>query len=279
MRKKSSLLSLVDRLARQEQAWHGRQFLAPVLAPGRARLRLEGLLYEITVKPVDFSGFGLFTMTAPHFAELTGEPTLSQREAYFGLWPSLQVRLLCALDESSWLGWPVHQWTRPRPLVVGAVAQAAPFELVHVAFDGQRGWYKEPVLNASLRIAEQLATHLHEAVAPDTLRLSGATPWDRDAYSLAYAWRYGPVVPEVVHVRPDDDASRLRHALEKGGAQLRSYSPAGEMWNVHWTDSQGTAHYSSIRRTDLTVVSSGICLSGRDAAFDLTSLVGVMEDA
>lgn len=279
MRKNRSLLSLVERLARQEQAWHGRQFLAPVLAPGRARLRLEGLLHEITVKPVDFSGFGVFTMTAPSFAELTGEATPAQREAYFRLWPGLQVRLLTRVAEGAWLAWPVHQNLGYRPLLVGAVPSAAPFELVHIGFDGQRGWYREPVLNASLRVAEQLAQSLGEAVAPDQLRIRTLTPADRDAYALAYAWKYGPPVPQVVRVpRRDDAEGRLRHALEKGGGRLRSYTDAGDLWNVHWTDSQGTSHYSSIRRGDLTVVSSGICLSGQDADFDLTSLVGVMED-
>jgi hypothetical protein len=34
---------------------------------------------------------------------------------------------------------------------------------------------------------------------------------------------------------------------------------------------------SAIAKTDLTVVSSGICLSGRVRDFDLQSLVGVME--
>jgi hypothetical protein len=283
MRKNSSLLSLVERLARQEQAWRGRQFLAPVLAPGRARLRLEGLLHEITVKPVDFSGFGVFTMTAPSFAELTGEATAAQREAYFRLWPALQVRLLTRIADGAWLAWPVHKPLGYRPLVVGAVPAASPFELVHVGFDGQRGWYREPVLNASLRIADQLANALQEAVAPDELRLSGLTPGDRDAYGLAHAWKYGPPVPRVVKAQPPaapaNEAGRLRHALEKSGGRLRSYTDAGDLWNVHWIDSQGTSHYSSIRRGDLTVVSSGICLSGQDADFDLTSLVGVMEDA
>lgn len=36
-------------------------------------------------------------------------------------------------------------------------------------------------------------------------------------------------------------------------------------------------HTSAIAKADLTVVSSGICLSGRDRDFDLQSLVGVIE--
>jgi hypothetical protein len=46
---------------------------------------------------------------------------------------------------------------------------------------------------------------------------------------------------------------------------------------VEWTTSEGLRHTSAVTKTDLTVVSSGICLSGRDRDFDLLSLVGVVE--
>ena len=41
--------------------------------------------------------------------------------------------------------------------------------------------------------------------------------------------------------------------------------------------SYGQRHTSAIGKGDLTVISSGICLSGRARDFDLQSLVGVMD--
>ena len=78
---------------------------------------------------------------------------------------------------------------------------------------------------------------------------------------------------------------RLRRALEKAEATLLGYSettnpdgtPAGIV--VEWSDGGGRHHYRSVLDPSLDVVSSGICLSGRDGDFDLTSLVSVMAAA
>ncbi|GAB4461061.1 MAG: hypothetical protein OHK0029_25820 [Armatimonadaceae bacterium] len=79
--------------------------------------------------------------------------------------------------------------------------------------------------------------------------------------------------PENRH--PDDH--RLREALAVGGGELRDYTDRGEYYLVEWATQDGVRHTSAIAKADLTVISSGICLSGRDRDFDLQSLVGVME--
>lgn len=78
---------------------------------------------------------------------------------------------------------------------------------------------------------------------------------------------------------PDRDEERLREALHRGGGRLERAHDHGDFWTVEWTTRDGTRHQSGIRRRDLTVLSSGICLSGRDRDFDLQSLVGVIEGA
>lgn len=78
---------------------------------------------------------------------------------------------------------------------------------------------------------------------------------------------------------------RLRHALAKADATLHSYrelptndgSP-GQLI-VEWSEQGETRRYRSTLDPRLTVVSSGICLSGQDRNFDLTSLVSVMSDS
>lgn len=74
----------------------------------------------------------------------------------------------------------------------------------------------------------------------------------------------------------------LRYALRKADATLHSFSeiPASNhapgYLVVEWSEQGRPRRYRSTIDPRMTVVSSGICLSGRDRDFDLTSLVSVM---
>ncbi|GAB4205322.1 MAG: hypothetical protein Fur006_61340 [Coleofasciculaceae cyanobacterium] len=76
---------------------------------------------------------------------------------------------------------------------------------------------------------------------------------------------------------PQHPERRLRDALRMGGGELSDFRDRGDFWQVEWTTRNGERHTSAISKNDLTVISSGICLSGFDRDFDLQSLVGVIE--
>ena len=265
-----TLRSLIQRLAQQELDWQGRHLLAPVVAPGRARVRLEGLVYKLAIVPADYRGFGVFRLNAPGVAEFVRSATPPERENYLRLWPRRQLRLLREIGPGCWmtLFGPVHE-----------VERGSLFELVEAAFDGRNYWYCRPVLNTRLALAEEMARALAERIPAAALNLKGMTPEDRSGYAVCK----GPEIPEepvarVGEVVGLDDQARLTRALARGGGTLRSFTADETVFQVTWRDSHGRNHYSTIRRDDLTVMSSGICLSGRDSDFDLTSLVGVMEE-
>ena len=48
---------------------------------------------------------------------------------------------------------------------------------------------------------------------------------------------------------------------------------------MEWGKREDTRRYRTLLNSNLTSVSSGICLSGQDHHFDLTSLVSVMTNA
>ena len=74
------------------------------------------------------------------------------------------------------------------------------------------------------------------------------------------------------------DKRRLERALNMGGGELQNFRARDDYWVVEWTSGTGERHSSAIAKNDLTVMSSGICLSGLDKNFDLQSLVGVVEN-
>lgn len=292
-----SLRALVSRLAACERSWQGRTFLAPVTAPGRACLRVQGLVQQVRVEPADFSGVAVFEFTGPDRARLQRAATPSEREAYFRLWPTRRLRLLLPVGEEPAHGnelWLALAPVEPAPLRVALVPQGAPFRAVRVAWqpavarEAPVGWYLGTSRDTPPGLEEALARHLRDATPPGRLQLAGLEPSAEQAYALAWSWRYGaPQRPQAAAARPARMTSpplqervRLQRALATGGGELHSYAPDerhADAWSVVWSDSLGQRHRSVVRQDNLSVLSSGICLSGRDADFDLTSLVGVME--
>ena len=70
----------------------------------------------------------------------------------------------------------------------------------------------------------------------------------------------------------------MANSLAHAGGRLVSYIDRGDAYTVTYQFGERT-HTSTVRADDLSVMTSGICLSGYDREFDLTSLVGVMQEA
>jgi hypothetical protein len=70
---------------------------------------------------------------------------------------------------------------------------------------------------------------------------------------------------------------RLRWHLAFVGAELLGWHEAGEGYEVRW---RHDAHeYTMLLRRDLQIQSAGICLDGTDQSHNLSTIVGVMEEA
>jgi hypothetical protein len=102
----------------------------------------------------------------------------------------------------------------------------------------------------------------------------GLTPEERLAYSLCLIQETAARQPAAAA----DPARRLREALAQAGAQLVDYLERDDSYRVTYTVG-GQQHVSAVRKGDLTIQVAGICLSGEDEQFDLTSLVGVLREA
>lgn len=272
----TNIRKLLNQIASAETQLQTTQFLAPCVKDGQVRSRVAGMVYTFTSKPRQFEGWGIFQPVDAQTATLLEEADLSQITAYLQQFPTIRLRLAYRLQHQSWLAYPVNEadmrqrFKAVKPVVVHLVTEGVAFEQILVHWNGNSCWFEEVDRRADPAIAETLQANLKQLTPVEELQFKGMTPEMRSLYELAAQQIEG-------FAQPQRDEKRLRQALKLGGGELHQFQDRGDYWTVYWTTADGTRHTSAIAKDDLTVVSSGICLSGRDRDFDLQSLVGVME--
>ena len=280
----TNIHKLLNQIASAEAQLQSTQFLAPCVKGGRVRTRVAGMVYTFTSKPRQFEGWGIFQPVDAQTATLLEEADLSQITAYLQQFPKIRLRLAYRLQHQSWLAYPINEadmrqrFKMVKPVPVHLVTEGVAFEQILARWNGNSCWFEEIDRRADPAIAETLQSNLKQLIPVEELQFKGMTPELRSLYELATQQIKG-------FAQPQRDEKRLRQALRLGGGELHQFQDRGDYWTVDWTTSDGTRHTSAITpvmrsiiaKDDLTVVSSGICLSGRDRDFDLQSLVGVME--
>lgn len=267
---------LLNQIASAEVELQSTQFLAPCVKGGKVRTRVAGMIYTFTPKPCQFEGWGIFQPTDEQTATLIEEADLSQIADYLQHSQPIRLRLAHRLQNQTWLAYPVNEadmrqrFKTVKPIAVHLVTEGVAFEQIIARWNGASCWFEEIDRRDDPTIAETLQSHLKQWVPIEELQFKGITPEMRSLYELVTQRIEG-------FAQPQRDEKRLRQALKVGGGELHQFHDRGDYWTVDWTTSDGVRHTSAIAKDDLTVVSSGICLSGRDRDFDLQSLVGVME--
>jgi hypothetical protein len=235
------------------------------------------MVYTFLPYPRQFEGWGIFQPSKPQAATLIEEANLLQIENYLKPFHSFRLRLVRRLQSKTWLAYPVNEADirqrigSVRPVPIHLVTEGTAFEQIVARFDGQSWWFESLDRRDDPMVAEILRLVLSHLKPPETLQFKGMTPEMRCTYDLVAQRTEG-----MSQHRQDE--RRLEEALRTGGGQLNTFQEHHDYWTVEWTTSDGEQHTSAIAKTDLTVISSGICLSDRDRDFDLQSLVGVIED-
>lgn len=272
----ADIRKLLNQLATQEAQLRETQFLAPCVGGGFVRTKVSGILYTFIPQPRNFEGWGIFQPVDEKIAELVDEPSLPQLAEYLKLLQPLRLRLAYALQGQTWLAYPMNESDAKqrigtaKPVAVHLVSEGTPFELAIARYDGSTWWFEELDRRADPIVAETLTDAFKKLTPKEELHFKGITPEMRTVYDLA--------TQPIKDWQHKQDEKRLTAALRQGGGELQKYSEFADRWLVEWTTTDGEHHTSAIAKKDLTVISSGICLSGRDRDFDLQSLVGVIED-
>jgi hypothetical protein len=302
---------LLNQIAAQEADLGNTQFLAPCVGGGRVRTSVANMIYTFIPQPQDFAGWGIFAPVDGKIAEVVEEPSLPQVAEYLKLLMPLRLRLAYVLSGATWLAYPVNESDMHqrlgavKPVPVHLVTDGDAFDRVIARFDGNAWWFDEVDRRAQPQPGEWLKEQLRQGTMPENVGFSGMTPEMRTVYDLAFQQTdaYQLRMQQQREVRglgqrqgeqrvsrrlqrqnrrqmlsgKGDEVGRLGDALHLGGGELREFRDRGDFWQVEWTTRNGEHHTSAISKDDLTVISSGICLSGCDRDFDLQSLVGVIE--
>jgi hypothetical protein len=292
---------LVARLSEQGRALRERTLLAPLIPGARIRTRLDGLVYEFS-STRRFVGWGHFRPLNEREAEPIGEAVPWQRLAYLELFPALRIVLLwpdpAARPSRAWWALPYNESDARQRFGLGGAEPlrvylcdaedgAEPFARALARVDGSTLWYDGPDPLADPTHAAWLRDAVRGPEPPARLR-PGLASSERRAFAYAWVHALDPVVsgPALASRQLE---SRLRRALAKVDAVLHGFRevPGGEGRTayivVEWSDGgatpTGVSRYRTTIDPALNVLASGICLSGRDGDFDLTSLVSVVAEA
>lgn len=270
---------LIENFAAAEERLKETRFLAPRVKGGQVRTRVDGLVCTFEAEPQGFEGWGIFQAESHSKATLQEKASLPRVTTYLKLFKPFRVHLVQPLGGMTWLAYPVNasdarqRLGRCGPVKVHLVTGGRAFARAICRWDGFSLWFEKPDRAGDPKAPTVLAKALRTLTPPEELDLPGCTPELRAAYRLLL--EQSEAFEAQRRVRCSE--ARLRKALEMGGGELRSFVDQGDFWTTHWTTGDGQHHTSAIHKSDLTVLSAGVCLSDGDEQFDLQSLVGVVE--
>jgi hypothetical protein len=271
-----SIDEILNKLEAAERGFLEREVLAPVL-PGRpVSVRIAGLVCMLRVEGAPggrAKGWQILRPLALDRARILRPATLAEVRAYLRLFPAVRL-IVVARDRRTWYSLSAAQGdsrfslSAPAPVLL-TDAGLQPFETAIARFDGRLFYYEQRDGRRNPALAAYLREALAAATPPAELHKPGLSAEER----AAYTWAWGLLEA----ARRDRVELRLGDALAHAGAQLRAVLERDDVYAVTYTLG-AERHTSIVRKNDLTVLTAGICLSGRDADFDLASLVGVLRE-
>jgi hypothetical protein len=273
---KKDVQHLFNKLAAAEQDFLKREFLSPVLRGNPVRVRIEGVVMTLKIKPHGFQGWGIFRPTAHDAAQFIRHPNLPEKDLYLNLFPRIRLIVTRRIVDQ-WIGILASQ-ADSRFRISGTVPislaeEIQVFDTVDTRFDGNHFWFDKVDQRRDPRTANYLRESLVSLLEPAKLDFLGLSLEERDAYVMAY----GPALEADIEAKRDKTEDRLKAALCHAGARLQNYRERDDTFTIEYTV-DGDRHTSVLNKADLTIQSAGICLSGGDRAFDLQSLVGVIRE-
>ncbi len=272
---------LIQQIASEDARILDAEILAPRMPHQKINVKIAGVTIQLAIAPQNFSGFGIFKPLSYRYGRLLRPATVEERERYLRMLPAVRM-LVAGRDNVGFQG--CVQSEDSRFAFGGGIARinlaegVELFDTVVCRFDGGQFWFDGPDSSRRPMIAEAMRQALSEGAAcPE---LGGLIPSERWLYDIVLkASREAQEAArlDAEAARRNTTEGRLQDALRHAGATMRSYIERQDGFAVEWATKDGERHSTFVDK-NLRVQSAGICLSGGDADYDLSSLVGVVAE-
>lgn len=270
------MVDQTQHLAQSQRALLNRQFIVPVLHDRRVRVQIMGVVHQLIVRHAN-PGWWVVMAHDADFAFPMREADPWERGDYLNRWPEVRLVLAESIAHQTWLAFPYNPQDAANrlgftgPLTVHLVDAGQTFERITGRVEGRTVWFDGEDRLANDAIAVQLREQLAEnRPYPEIRGLSGG---ERDAFALV------SLRQSTARAVASDRFARmlLNYALRLGGATLVNFVEWHGRFQVSW-ERDGQQFMTTVDK-DLNVIDAGICLSGEDDNFDLTSIVNVMQQS
>lgn len=301
-RKKIDVRSMIQKAAADTREVMESTIMAPLIPGAKVRVRINGIVCELKPDDQRFAGWALMKPNENGTAQVIGPAPLAQVKQFQSMLPRFHLVMVMEAQGSWWA--VAANSSDARMQISGAVQvcladRISSFDTVWARFDGASFWFEELARRRNPVVARKLRESLAQEVFPEDLVCPEMTPQERFAYAIVFYEQRPELLamsqptpgsaPNSKSARPvlptfnyeewfaTTEAGRLQRAVQHAGARLDAYWRDGgtpEAVTVRMMV-DGETHVVTVNSGNFGVISSGICLSGRDHEFDLASLVSV----
>lgn len=259
---------LISDFGKDEKKLQNQEILASYFPEDSSvAVRIKKILYKFKIAKRGSAGVGVFKPLSFKFAEFVRDASQEEVVNYFRLFP--RVKAIVAFQTKYWYAFPANLTAYKKinfdglfPLLMAEGIQQCDY--VIASFDGLNLWFNEIDFRADVEKIE----NMRQVVKGKKGSIKGFSPEDKEVISLA---RKNKEEQEKLTLE-----GRLKHVFLERGAKLDGYTEHGNRIEIKWQSSSGEYYTTVADKDNLSVMSAGICLSGRDKDFDLQSLVGVI---
>ena len=282
-----NIFNLLHDFAKEEAKLQNTLFIAPCLLDAFVQTKVNHIVYTFALAENEFEGFGIFKPLNAKTAQFVRAAKDEQIEQYLKQFRKIRLLLIAHLQGNTWLAYPTNESEAQqhlgaaKPIVVHLVSFGRELQQIVARYDGKNFWFEAEDTQADFFAIDDLREALQNYMLPEQFAIKGITPEMKTVYEMLLRKSVANLAQQTDFqtngIAQQSDKKRLERALTTGGGSLQSFADNGDYWTVEWKTTIGETHTSLINKKDLSVLSSGICLSDRDEMFDLQSLVAVIE--